>query len=83
MFCPCCGMALRVSPTNQRDKERLRQLQLKREEQDKIIRIMKGTKKYPVNQGKVKIKYFTTIGQILAIIHDEISASAGLHRWLS
>jgi len=84
MFCACCGMALRVSPTNQRDKERLRQLQLKREkEQDKIIRIIKGTKKYPANQGKVKIKYLTTIGQILAIIHDGISASAGLHRWLS
>jgi hypothetical protein len=64
MFCACCGMALRVSPSNQRDKERLRQLQLKREkEQDKIIRIIKGTKKYPANQGKVKIKYFTTIGQ--------------------
>ncbi len=84
MFCACCGMALRVSPTNQRDKERLRQLQLKREkEQDKIIRIIKGTKKYPANQGKVKIKYLTTIGQILAIIRDGISASAGLHRWLS
>ena len=47
MFCACYGVALRVSPTNQRDKERLRQLQLKREkEQDKIIRIIKGTKKY-------------------------------------
>jgi hypothetical protein len=29
-YCPCCGMALRMSPTNKRDKERLRQSQLKR-----------------------------------------------------
>jgi hypothetical protein len=29
------------------DKERLRQSQLRREEQDRIIRIIKGTKKYP------------------------------------
>lgn len=72
------------APTNRRDKERLRQSQLRREEeQDRIIRIIKGTKKYPVNQGNVKIKYFTAISQILAIIYDGISASAGLHRWLS
>jgi hypothetical protein len=32
-------------PINKRDKERLRQLQLGREEQDRIIRILKGTKK--------------------------------------
>jgi len=43
-FCLCCGMALRMSPTSKRDKERLRQLQLRREEQDRIIRIIKGTK---------------------------------------
>jgi len=36
VFCPCCGMALRMSPTNKRDKERLRQLQLRREEEDRI-----------------------------------------------
>ena len=45
MFCPCCGMTLRMSPTSKRDKERLRQLQLREEEQDRIIRIIKGTKK--------------------------------------
>ncbi|MDP9287105.1 MAG: hypothetical protein M3P08_02775 [Thermoproteota archaeon] len=46
VFCPCCGMALRMSPTNKRDKERLRQLQLRREEdQDRIIRIIKRIKK--------------------------------------
>jgi hypothetical protein len=28
------------------DKERLRQSQLRREEKDRIIRIIKGTKKY-------------------------------------
>ncbi|MDP9286835.1 MAG: hypothetical protein M3P08_01375 [Thermoproteota archaeon] len=33
---------LRKSPTNKRDKERLRQVQLRREEeQDRIIRIIK------------------------------------------
>jgi hypothetical protein len=37
VFCPCCGMALRMSPTNKRDKERLRQLKLRIEEQDRII----------------------------------------------
>jgi hypothetical protein len=37
-------MALRMSPTSKSDKERLRQLQLRREEQDRIIRIIKGTK---------------------------------------
>jgi len=45
IFCPCCGMALRMSPTNKRDKERLRQLKLREEEQDRIIRIIKGIKK--------------------------------------
>jgi hypothetical protein len=30
VFCPCCGMALRMSPTSRRDKDRLRQLQLKK-----------------------------------------------------
>jgi len=25
VFCPCCGMALRVSPMARRDKEKLRQ----------------------------------------------------------
>jgi hypothetical protein len=42
-------MALRMSPTNKRDKERLGQLKLREEEQDRIIRIIKGIK-YPVNQ---------------------------------
>jgi hypothetical protein len=32
---------LRISPTSKRDKERLRQLQLRREEQDRITRIIK------------------------------------------
>ena len=46
MVCsPCCGMASLMSSTNKRDKERLRQLQLRREEQDRIIRIIKGIKK--------------------------------------
>jgi hypothetical protein len=45
MYCPCCGMALRMSPTNKRDKERLRQLKLREEEQDRIIRILKRIKK--------------------------------------
>jgi len=35
-------MALRMSPTSKRDKERLRQIQHRREEQDRIIRIIKG-----------------------------------------
>jgi hypothetical protein len=43
-FCPCCGMALRASPTSKRDKERLKQIRLRREEQDRIIRNMNGTK---------------------------------------
>jgi hypothetical protein len=54
MFCPCCGMALRMSPTNKRDKERRRQLKLREEEQDRIIRAIKGTKKQSVNRGKSK-----------------------------
>jgi hypothetical protein len=37
-------MALRASPTSKRDKERLKQIQLRREEQDRTIRNMKGTK---------------------------------------
>jgi hypothetical protein len=53
VFCTCCGMALRMSPTNKRNKERLRKLQLTRKEQDRIIRIIKGIK-YRVNQGKSK-----------------------------
>jgi hypothetical protein len=39
-----------MSPTNKRDKQRLRQLERRREEEpDRIIRIIKGTK--PVDQG--------------------------------
>jgi hypothetical protein len=39
-------MALKTLPTSKRDKERLRQLQLRtEEEQDRIIRIIKGIKK--------------------------------------
>ena len=45
VFCPCCGMALRISPTSKKDKETLRQLKLRIEEQDRIIRIIKGIKK--------------------------------------
>ena len=36
IFCPCCGMALRMSPTNKRDKERLRQLRLREAFHDSI-----------------------------------------------
>jgi hypothetical protein len=40
VFCRCRGMALRMSPTSKRDKERLRQLQLRRgEDQDRITTI--------------------------------------------
>ncbi|HMH10476.1 MAG TPA: hypothetical protein VK553_07180 [Candidatus Nitrosopolaris rasttigaisensis] len=46
MACSVLVVALRMSPTNRRDKEKLRQSQLRREEQDRIIRIIKGTKKY-------------------------------------
>ena len=45
VFCPCCGMALQMSPTSKRDKEKLRQLKLREEEQDRIIRIIKGIRK--------------------------------------
>jgi hypothetical protein len=34
-----------MSPTSKRDKERLRQIRLKREEEDRIIRIIKGIRK--------------------------------------
>ncbi|MRN61705.1 MAG: hypothetical protein FIO03_06635 [Nitrosopumilales archaeon] len=40
MFCPWCGMALRVSPTDKRDEEKLRQ-----EEQYRIIRVIQRIKK--------------------------------------
>jgi hypothetical protein len=36
MFCPCFGMALRTSPSSKRDMERLRKLQLRREEQEEL-----------------------------------------------
>jgi len=47
LFCPCCGMALRTSPTSKRDKERLRLLKLREEEQDRIIRQTHVTKHLP------------------------------------
>ncbi|MGB7954913.1 MAG: hypothetical protein WCF23_13120 [Candidatus Nitrosopolaris sp.] len=56
VFCPCCGMAWRTSPTDKRDKERLRQLQLRREEQDRIIRIIKGDKEVICQSTQVRIK---------------------------
>jgi hypothetical protein len=65
-------MALRVSPTVKRDKERLRRSKLRREEQDRIIRIIKVDNEVPSQSRQVKIKYFTTTNQILAIIHDGI-----------
>jgi hypothetical protein len=35
----------RASPTSKRDKEKLRQFRFRREERDRIIRIIKGLKK--------------------------------------
>jgi len=40
-------MALRTSPTSKRDKERLRLLKLREEEQDRIIRQTHVTKHLP------------------------------------
>jgi hypothetical protein len=37
-----------MSPSDKRDKENLRQLKLREEEQNRIIRIINGTKKYPL-----------------------------------
>ncbi|MDP9287463.1 MAG: hypothetical protein M3P08_04615 [Thermoproteota archaeon] len=55
VFCNCCGMALRMSPTSKRDKERLRLSRHRREEeQDRIIMTIKGIRKFPINQGKSK-----------------------------
>jgi hypothetical protein len=31
IFCPCCDMALRASPTNRKDKERHKQSRFRRE----------------------------------------------------
>jgi hypothetical protein len=45
-----------MSPTSKRDKERLRQLKLRREEQDSLLRIIKGTK-YPVKASQTKIPH--------------------------
>jgi len=56
-------MALRMSPTNKRDKEKLRQLRLGRE--DTINWIIMGIGN--ANQTK----NFTTTAQILSIIRDE------------
>ncbi len=57
IFCACCGMALRASPTSKRDKERLRQLQLRREEQDRIIR----SQILVIISGVFRIRGFTLI----------------------
>ncbi len=48
LFCP--GMVLLISPTNKRDKERLRQLKLREEEQHRIIRTIKGREEYTDDQ---------------------------------
>jgi hypothetical protein len=34
-FCPCCGMALRASPTNRKQKEKLKEHQLTSLRKDK------------------------------------------------
>ncbi|MGB6673343.1 MAG: hypothetical protein WBE34_12995 [Candidatus Nitrosopolaris sp.] len=46
-------MGLRISPTNKRDKERLRKLQLRKEEQDRIIR---GDNEVHSQSRQVKMK---------------------------
>jgi hypothetical protein len=38
-YCPCCGIASRTSPINKRDKESLRQLKLREEEQNRRVTI--------------------------------------------
>lgn len=43
IICPCCGTALRLSPTSKRDKERLRQLKVTEEEQENIETDSSGT----------------------------------------
>ena len=45
IICLCCGMALRMSSTNKRDKEKLRQLQLRREVQH-IFNIISNANNY-------------------------------------
>jgi|SRR5690242_9951684 hypothetical protein len=60
IFCTCCGMALRMSPTSKRDKERLRQLRLGREEQDRIIRRSSQS----ASQNRVNIsEYWKLVGR--------------------
>ena len=44
MYCPLCGMSIRESRITRRDKEKLKHIMQRREEQDKIIRIIKKTK---------------------------------------
>jgi hypothetical protein len=39
MFCPCCGMALRRSPTDKRGRERLRLLRQKIERVDDKVAV--------------------------------------------
>ena len=40
--CARCGVALRKLPTCRKEKKKLRLIRQKREEQDRIIRIIKG-----------------------------------------
>jgi predicted amidophosphoribosyltransferase len=44
MYCPLCGMSIRELRITRRDKEKLKDIMQKREEQDRIIRIIKKTK---------------------------------------
>jgi hypothetical protein len=45
-----------VPPINRRDKERLAKIQLRREEQDRIIRIIKGDKEVASRSRQVEMK---------------------------
>ena len=47
---------LRLSPTNKRDEERLRQLQIRIQEQGRIIRVINGVKRaHPIKASQNKI----------------------------
>jgi hypothetical protein len=49
-------MALRTSPTNKRDKERLRQLQRREEEQDRMIGGYMGDEEVICQSRQVEMK---------------------------
>ncbi len=66
---PFLSYGIEMSPTNKRDKERLRQLQLRREEeQDRTIRVIKAVNTMMTKTSELSFRY-QGMNKLIVLVH--------------